>query len=374
MIKLALFLLAAAAASAQEPPQEPEAWCRQGTFVHETTFQIAELTAAAHLLADDGTAKPDELAKGSEVIVGHHHDRKACVWYQPREEVEKIGWIPESGIKLKNSQPPKETWAGDWNDRGHNWLYVAPIPDTDKLRVNGHARWYGDNDVIHFGRVNGDIAPGVAHLTVTEGLCTVYAQLVGHYLIAYDNTRCGGVNVRFDGVYQKRSPLVGYVPLPRDGVTLGSNIDLGQFTWTRLSQFPVSPELREKLKPAIALKGNDAEVFIRQHPIHLTEEEARSLTNASWNAVISRVLKQFDSLPPNVQSTIADLAVNFGDNFGAQDKQMWGSDPKLWELLQQHNWTEAAAELRAKAAQLRRNFPDQLGDRLDRDADRLVKP
>jgi hypothetical protein len=352
-MKLALFLLAAAAAPAQEALQKPEDWCRQGTFVHETTFQIAELTAAPHLLADDGTPKPDELAKGSEVIVGHHHDGKACVWYQPPEEVEKIGWIAESGIKLKNSPAQKETRAGDWNDRGHDWLNIAALPDTVKLRVNGHARWYGNNDVIHFGRVNGDILPGVAHLTVTEGLCTVYAQRVGHYLIAYDNARCGGVNVQFDGVYQKRSPLAGYVPLDRDGVTLGSNIDLGQFTWTRLSQFPVSPELREKLKPAIALKGSDAEAFLRKHPIHLNEEEAKSLTMASWNAVISRALKPFDQLTPNVQSTIADLAVTFGDNFGAADKQLWGSDPILWKLLLQQNWTEAAAELHAKAAHLR---------------------
>jgi hypothetical protein len=369
-MKLALFLLAAAAASAQEP----EDWCRQGTFVHETTFQMAELTAATHLLADDGSAKADEIANGSEVIVGHHHDGKACVWYQPPEEVEKIGWIAESGIKLKNSKPQKEPWAGDWNDRGHNWLYIASLPDSDRLRINGHARWYGNNDVIHFGRVNGDTVPGVAHLTATEGLCTVYAQLVGRYLIAFDNTRCGGVNVRFDGVYQKRSPLVGYIPRDRDGVTVGANIDLGQFTWTRLSQFPISPELREKLKPAIALKGNDAGEFVQKHPIHLTEDEARSLTNASRNAVFSRVFKQFDQLPPNVQTAIADLAVTFGDNFGAQDKQLWGSDPKLWALLQQHNWAEAAAELRAKATQLRRNFPHQLGDRLDGDADMLTKP
>jgi len=70
---------------------------------------------------------------------------------------------------------------------------------------------------------------------------------------------------------------------------------------------------------------------------------------------------------------MADLAITFGSNFGAADRQGWGSDPKLWGLLTRGDWPEAAAELRAKAAQLRTNFPHNLGDRLDRDADLLRK-
>ena len=70
---------------------------------------------------------------------------------------------------------------------------------------------------------------------------------------------------------------------------------------------------------------------------------------------------------------MADLAITFGSNFGAADRQSWGSDPKLWDLLTRGDWPDAVAELRAKAAHLRTNFPHNLGDRLDSDADLLRK-
>ena len=70
---------------------------------------------------------------------------------------------------------------------------------------------------------------------------------------------------------------------------------------------------------------------------------------------------------------MADLAITFGSNFGAADRQDWGSDPKLWNLLTRGNWPEAAAEIRAKAIQLRANFPRDLADRLDDQAGLLQK-
>ena len=103
-----------------------------------------------------------------------------------------------------------------------------------------------------------------------------------------------------------------------------------------------------------------------------------------WNAVFGRVAGQFDKakaegvpafreLPSNVQTVICDLSVTFGDNFGAEDLQRWGSDPELWKLLTHGAWPDAVEELRAKAEHLRRNFPHTLGDRLDREADLLSK-
>ena len=70
---------------------------------------------------------------------------------------------------------------------------------------------------------------------------------------------------------------------------------------------------------------------------------------------------------------MGDLAVAFGSNFGAADRQIWGSDPKLWNLLTQGKWAESVAELRAWSAHLRTNFAGSLAGRLDRDADLLQK-
>jgi hypothetical protein len=386
--------LLACVACAQEPakPVEPENWCRQETFLHESEFQVAEVSRASQLLGDNGSCpetadcrKGGEIASGSEVLVAaRRFHGMACAWFQPADEVENVGWIPEANVKIRTPAPANESWTGAWNDRGHNWLYIDAVPDSPRLHIAGHARWYSGTDVIHFGRVNGDTTPGVAHLNVSEGDCTVYAHVVARYLVAVDNARCGGVSVRFDGVYQKRSPNAGYVPQVREGVVAASNVDLGQFTWSRLGGSSLSAELKEKLKPALGLRGEDAQTILRSHPLELTQDEAKSLTALVWNPLLNRLaaefnrsktapIPEFGKLPGGAQTTMADLAITFGVNFGAADRQNWGSDPKLWELLTRGNWTEAAAELRAKAAQLRRNFPRKLGDRLDADADLLVK-
>jgi hypothetical protein len=141
-------------ASAQETEnvQEPDNSCRQESFVNEPSFQVGEITTPALLLRDDGTCpimedaqclKGGELASGSEVLVAHRYHSLACVWFQPPDEVEKVGWIPGSSLKVKAPQPPNESWTGDWNDHGRNWLYIDASPGTSQLRIAGHARWYG---------------------------------------------------------------------------------------------------------------------------------------------------------------------------------------------------------------------------------------
>jgi len=37
-----------------------------------------------------------------------------------------------------------------------------------------------------------------------EDTCTVHAQLLGDVLIVADNSECGGMNVRFNGVYRRK--------------------------------------------------------------------------------------------------------------------------------------------------------------------------
>ena len=197
-------------------------------------------------------------------------------------------------MKIKSPQPPNESWAGDWNDSGHNWLYIDASSGKSQLRIAGHARWNNNNGVIHFGRVNGESTPGVDHLSVSEGSCTVYAHVAGRYLVVVDNSNCGGISVRFDGIYRKRSANTAYVPQDRGGVVMGSNVDLGQFTWIRLSGFPISQDLKEKLKPVAGLRGVAVDSFLRRYPLHLTGEEGRSLTNGLWNPILNRLAQQFN--------------------------------------------------------------------------------
>ena len=100
--------------------QAPLNWCRQESFVHAPSFQVAGITTTARLLRDDGACpvandlqcgKAGELSAGSEVLVAHRYRGLACVWFQPPDEVEKVGWIPEFSLKLKDPQPSSRNCA-----------------------------------------------------------------------------------------------------------------------------------------------------------------------------------------------------------------------------------------------------------------------
>jgi hypothetical protein len=39
-----------------------------------------------------------------------------------------------------------------------------------------------------------------------DDICTVNLALLGNYLLANDNNMCGGVNVRFWGVWKRAAP------------------------------------------------------------------------------------------------------------------------------------------------------------------------
>jgi len=71
------------------------------------------------------------------------------------------------------------------------------------LKVKGEAYWHGLGDNVHVGAVAATAQPQGHELVLVEEECQVTLKLVGDFLIASDNSECGGVNVRFNGVYQK---------------------------------------------------------------------------------------------------------------------------------------------------------------------------
>lgn len=85
---------------------------------------------------------------------------------------------------------------------------------ADRLKVHGKAYWYGPivngRPVVHFGGVDGESKPQGNYLRVEErdksghlSGCQVAMRLIGPYLVVLDNNRCGAMNVRFSGLWQK---------------------------------------------------------------------------------------------------------------------------------------------------------------------------
>ena len=131
-----------------------------------------------------------------------------------------MGWLPSDRLISLSSAPavPLSDWMGWWrhgpdshgikSDR----LLIArgKVPGT--LHVSGRAYWYGANDNVHFGEVNADATPFGDTLHVVDGgdqgACVVNLvyRPATHIFDATDNMNCGGMNVRFSGIWQRFIP------------------------------------------------------------------------------------------------------------------------------------------------------------------------
>jgi hypothetical protein len=203
----------------QKADEYPANWCRNGLFPSdEAEFGLAKVggnwTARIHFFKDDDDC-PDYTVKcetkkylitGDQVLVSRKYGKWVCAWYQPQKGSETVGWLPAD--KLSMSEPPAQpalaNWIGLWKyDR--QTLDIRRDGKTGFLKVKGYAIWEGLGANVRVGGVEAVAQPQGKELVLVEEECQVSLKLVGDYLVASDNSGCGGVNVRFNGVYRKAS-------------------------------------------------------------------------------------------------------------------------------------------------------------------------
>ncbi len=123
------------------------------------------------------------------------------------------GWIESAALLRVAVAPPRAAdWLGGWT----GWESEIDITRGAKpgtLHIGGNATW-GAHDPdrvkrggVNFGMLAADVpAPKgdrLAFADSEETDCRVALRLLGPYLVASDNGRCGGMNVTFSGVYRK---------------------------------------------------------------------------------------------------------------------------------------------------------------------------
>ena len=85
------------------------------------------------------------------------------------------------------------------------WSLLQTSPASAQLK--GEATW-GSGSRTHTGELDYDAKPSADKMKFGDGTdeldCQVTMQLVGKHLVVGDNLHCGGANVSFSGVYQKR--------------------------------------------------------------------------------------------------------------------------------------------------------------------------
>jgi len=193
--------------------------CRNGAFPSaQSDFAVAKVvgTQRLYLLGDmDGCPAKGEPAcrqrsyvvSGDTVVTGRDLGPYRCAFF-PNKVGGSAGWVERSKLQpVVRLTPTLQGWAGDWKD-GDNGLSISVR--GSQIHVEGDAYWpsanptpeqrpYGPN----LGQVEAQATPRGSQVDFVEDSCTVHAQLLGDVLVVSDNSECGGMNVRFDGVYRR---------------------------------------------------------------------------------------------------------------------------------------------------------------------------
>jgi len=152
---------------------------------------------------------------GQPVAVGKRDGDWTCVSHYGSGN----GWMLTNRLQAiqPDLHPPAAAWIGTWMPLGVKKqprdavtkLAISTGAVPFNLKVDGEAYWFGavvnGERVMHEGAVEGEAQPNENRLHIVEGGCEVNLSLIGGFLNAQDNRECGGMNVTFTGVWQKKN-------------------------------------------------------------------------------------------------------------------------------------------------------------------------
>jgi hypothetical protein len=192
------------AAAAQERPQKA---CSFEGFSAEGKLAEVIRPATGYWGCDSRmSCMPIKLAAGDVVTPYHTDGDWTCAFIQQRDGAGP-GWVKAQDLREVHADPAPslDAWFGTWaNALGR--IRIAASAAAGKLHLTGENEWHGIGDVVHTGGFKGDASPAGNHLHVVESApdsCTIDLTLIGRYLVASDNQRCGGQNVRFWGIWKR---------------------------------------------------------------------------------------------------------------------------------------------------------------------------
>ncbi|HEX5227354.1 MAG TPA: hypothetical protein VFW44_06570 [Bryobacteraceae bacterium] len=150
---------------------------------------------------ETGKCLPMALKPGDPVVIGRQEGAWTC-GYLVAPKGSAQGWVQTSSLQPigADPNPPLSAWIGTWiQDKNHLTIKTSQT----KLAIEGEAYWFGSQHVQHTGEISGEATAAGNRLHYEDGVCNVDFALIGKYLLANDNNMCGGVNVRFWGVWKR---------------------------------------------------------------------------------------------------------------------------------------------------------------------------
>ena len=190
--------------------------CRNGLFpseqkmlavTHATgaprTYFLKDSEEIAACPADTKQCREGYVVPGQEVLTSKVMGKFVCAYF-PNKSGGTAGWIAADQLAPSTmlASPASAAWIGKWTDATDE----IDIDAAGKaIHASGTATWDGGHGNVNEGSFDASATPAQARASFVDGECTVSTVLVERYLVVTDNTNCGGMNVRFDGVYQRKA-------------------------------------------------------------------------------------------------------------------------------------------------------------------------
>jgi hypothetical protein len=151
------------------------------------------------------------LVRDDVVLLGEKKGAWQCVLY-PIEAESIYGWLPMTALQVLPDapNPPLTAWVGHWvRDKDAS---IDIKLDGAKLSVDGNAIWQGrERYDIRDGEIDGEVRPKGDTLLIDKRepgsmtlMCIAILTLNRGELDVMDDGQCGGVNVSFNGGYERR--------------------------------------------------------------------------------------------------------------------------------------------------------------------------
>jgi hypothetical protein len=140
------------------------------------------------------------LVGGDQVFVSKAKDGFRCAYYGTAGGKLIAGFLPDSALAPVQEQTQLTTdfLAGTWYS-GDDTVQIA-ASGQGKVHASGSATWQGMN-TANEGSFEADATVSATQVAFKDDACEVQARRRGNYLLLDDNSQCGGMNVRFMGIY-----------------------------------------------------------------------------------------------------------------------------------------------------------------------------
>lgn len=217
------FLLAVCGPPAQAVAQVNDEFCRNGLFtVQNRNFGLSAISGSgrAYLIDSlEGCRSRDTFCEmmnrryvipGDKVITGEQRAGMVCVYFINSRGGD-AGWVQTSRLRPISFDitPSRHVWLGRWSDGGNPAIEITSR--RNRLDISGVSYWPGPDRQRdwpsgwpHSGSIDGNLNVSRNRAHYWDGSCRVDFILLNDIIVAFDNDRCGGMNVHFSGIYVKR--------------------------------------------------------------------------------------------------------------------------------------------------------------------------